>query len=158
MLRYVRRLRPPVQLLLVLRPFRLTRPSRSVFVMWCTTAEASARFHRRSTSRLKASWRPRLTTTTTSTTTSTTAALVCCLVYDPGNDEPSVKRHRFCSSLARGANVVPAELLAFLVAPPGTVAPLGGEQLPAQAPSSTMRRERGQVFEPTRLSVKLLSS
>jgi hypothetical protein len=52
-------------------------------------------------------------------TTTSTTALVCCLVEDPGNDEPSVKRHRFGSSIARGANVVPAERLAFLVAPSG---------------------------------------
>jgi hypothetical protein len=49
--------------------------------------------------------------------TTSTTALVCCLVDDPGNDEPSVKRHRFCSSIARGVNVVPAERLAFLVHP-----------------------------------------
>jgi hypothetical protein len=55
-------------------------------------------------------------------TTSTTAALFCSLIDDPGNDEPSLKRNRFCSSLARGVNFVPAERLALLVAPPETVA------------------------------------
>jgi hypothetical protein len=77
--------------------------------------------------------RPRLTTTTT-----TTNAHVSTLGVDepqlrqllsPRNDEPSVKRHRFSSSVAKSPNVVPEECPAFFVAPPGTTKPNVGRAL-----------------------------